>query len=194
MKNNRVIIYIDSSNLYKGNQLAYGNGKVNHKEFCKFLANGRPLMKIKYFCVDPPEPYKGNYDFTTSLGRSKYINDYKSYLSQISFLKHLSQWKKIELIKGRLQKSNRTGLYQEKGVDVALAIHMIADAISKNHDISIVVTGDADLVMPIEILQNSFDINVEGAAFSPCYHIKQACGTDNFTFLNGGLLKQFLKK
>ena len=78
----RVIIYIDSSNLY-----------------------GRPLVEVKYFCVRPPEPNRSMYDLSTRTGRVKYAKANQSYLGQLSFLQQLDQWKKIQLIYGRLQRT-----------------------------------------------------------------------------------------
>lgn len=193
-KKNRVIIYIDSSNLYKGAQNYYGNGKLLHRKLCEKLANGRQILKVKYFCVDPPEPLKGNYNLKTRKGVDEYHSANLKYVKQLKFLEILDQWKKIELIRGRLQRSALSGKMNEKGVDVALAIHLIADALSGIHDVSILITGDADLVMPVRIIKNQFNIEVEGAAFQPCYHIMQAIGRENFKYFNGDFsLEPFLK-
>lgn len=186
----RVKIYIDSSNLYLGARKACGCGKVEIGRFCRHLAAGRPLVGVKYFCVDPPEPSRSRSNTNTKEGRKQFGAATDAYLKQIGFLEQLNQWKKIELIKGRLQRT-KTGELKEKGVDVLMAIHIVTDAIAPNFETSIVVTGDADLVVAINIAKN-FDKRVEGAAFQPCYHVAQAC--NKFFELNEETIAPFIRK
>lgn len=183
-----MIIYIDASNLYMGSKENCGEGRVHISKFARFLAKGRPLIKVKYFCVEPPEPTRSTFNLNTVLGRQKYVRAAEAYTKGMSFLKQLSQWKKIELIYGRLQKT-KDGMLQEKGIDVALALHLVVDAANKSHEVSIVVSGDADLVMPIKVAVN-WGKKVEGAAYQPCYHIAQSCSA--FTILSNEIMEPFL--
>ena len=187
----RVQIYIDSSKLYKGAKSNCGNGKVELSKFCKFLADGRPLVKVKYYCVKPPEPTRSHFDVSTSLGLRKYQGAIISYKKQLSWLKQLTQWKKIEMIYGRLQRI-RPGELKEKGVDVALALDLVIDSASKNYETAIVVSGDADLVLAIKTAID-WGKKVEGCAFQPCYHISQVCRPFKFTELTCELIQPFIR-
>ena len=126
---------------------------------------------------------------TTAKGRTEYLKAAEAYTKQLSWLQQLKQWKKIELIYGRLQRT-KDGRLQEKGVDVALAIHLVVDSAGQDFDTAIVVSGDADLVMPDRIAKQ-WGKRAEGAAFPPCHNISQAC--DDFIFLNPKIIKPYLK-
>lgn len=187
----RVKIYIDSSNLYLGARDACGNGKIKISHFCRYLADGRPLIQVKYFCVDPPEPNRSRFNVMTREGLNKYRQAAISYTKQLTWLTQLTQWKKIEIIKGRLQRT-KSGHLREKGVDVALALHLVIDSAHNDFDTAIVVSGDADLVIPIKTAIN-WGKKVEAAAFQPCYHIKDVCKKFKFTTLNKSVITPFLK-
>lgn len=186
----RVQIYIDANNLYMGAKENCGNGKVQINRFARFLADGRPLVKVKYFCVEPPEPNRSRFNIETQKGRQEYRKAAISYTKQLSWLQQLKQWKKIELIYGRLQRT-KDGKLKEKGVDVALALHLVVDAAKHDFETAIVVSGDADLVMPIETAI-SWGKKVEGAAFQPCYHVAQVCSAFKFTTLTPQIVAPFL--
>jgi hypothetical protein len=91
----RVIIYIDASNLYKGAEENCGSGKIKLSQFVRFLAKGRPLVSVKYFCVEPPEPNKNYLDIRKTKGRAEYQKAKESYIKGALYLKQLNQWKKI---------------------------------------------------------------------------------------------------
>jgi uncharacterized LabA/DUF88 family protein len=184
----RVIIYIDASNLYLRSKEVCGDGRINLKKFVRFLANDRPLLKIKYFCVEPPEPNRSKFCLSTSEGRAKYLRATEAYAKTISWYTLMKDWKLIELIHGRLQRTG-DGRLQEKGVDVALALNLVVDSALPDHETSIVVSGDADLVMAVNIAKQ-WGKRVEGAAFEPCYHIAQSC--DSFIILNERNMYDFL--
>lgn len=186
----RVRIYIDGSNLYRGAREACGNGKIQLSAFCRFLADKRPLQVVKYFCVDPPEPSSSRFNITTKEGLERYRAAAEAYTRQISWLTQLAQWGKIEIIKGRLQRT-KDGDLREKGVDVALALHLVIDAAQRNFETSIVVSGDSDLILPIQTAI-SWGKRVEAAAFQPCYHIAATCESYRFTPLNKETIKRFL--
>lgn len=191
MAKDRAIIYIDSSNLYLRAKGVCGTGKVKLREFSDFLAGpNRIVHKIKYFCVAPPEPNRSDYNVESQSGLQRYSESAQKYVAQKRWLRSLARWNQFELIYGKLirNRGGRIG-YSEKGVDVALAIHMVADVINPQHQVSIIVTGDSDLVSAVYVVKGA-RLRVEGAAFQPCFDISQAC--DSFTFLDSQNMAPFL--
>jgi len=188
----RVRIYIDGSNLYKSAREATGSGKVRINSMCRYLAAGRPLVQVKYFCVDPPEPNRSRFNIKAKEGLDKYREAAILYTKQHAWLNQLAQWKKIEIIRGRLQRTKK-GELKEKGVDVALAVHLIVDAANNDFETAIVISGDSDFVFPIQTVIH-WGKKVEAAAFQPCYHIAQTCEKFKFTEWNYKTISPFLKK
>ncbi len=188
----RVKIYIDSSNLYLGAKDVCGCGKVDIGKFSRHLADGRPLLQVKYFCVDPPEPNISHFNIQTREGKDKYAAAALSYTKQLSWLNHLQHWKRIKVVKGRLQRNQKSGKLTEKGVDVALALHLVIDSAMKEFETAIVVSGDADLALAIETAI-SWGMKVEAAAFQPCWHVAELCKRFKFTELNKNSISPFIK-
>lgn len=186
----RVRIYIDASNLYKGCRAVCGEGRVNLGKFSRFLADGRPLERVKYFCAPPPEPIPSRFNVRTTKGQEEYRAAADSYTRQIGFLQQLQQWRRIQIIWGRLQRT-RDDVLKEKGVDVALAVHLVVDSAGVEFETAIVVSGDSDLVLPMTVARD-WGKRVEGAAFQPCFHVKQTCASFRFTELTKDIMQPFL--
>ncbi len=72
---------------------------------------------------------------------------------------------------------------KEKGVDIALATHLLAMGFKNAYDVAIVVSGDKDYVEAIEEVR-SLGKRVEGAAFRASAAPEIRRSVDQFTFLD----------
>jgi len=180
----RVIVFIDGSNLYHGLKGALGHARIDFGRFADELCSpSRRLLHIYYYNVplrqaDDPIGYAGQQRFFSSLRK----------------VPHLT----IEL--GRLVDRERnekcphcakayTVAYQaEKGVDVKLAVDMLAMAFDNQYDTAILVSNDGDFAPAVAEVRRLHKA-VQNADFVPRLpsHLSKSC---NSTIL---LDEKFLK-
>lgn len=162
---NRAIVFIDGSNLYHDLINNFGKANLGFLAFANFLSRNNKLVKVYYYSApinqrDNPEGYRRQQQFFSSL----------------------SKIQRFEVKLGRLEKRS-SGPPVEKGVDVTLAVDMVALAYSNVFDIAILVSGDADFVPAIRAVQD-FGKKVTNVCFpkTKCFHLNQIC---NETILIG---------
>ena len=147
-KKSRVITYIDGFNLYFG--LREKNWRkylwLDLWEFSQaLLLRQQVLHHVKYF---------------TSRVRSNIGKQER----QSAFLDALTTLKNVTIYWGRFQpdekRCQKCGHYayhpQEKKTDVNIATQLICDAFHDRFDTAIIISGDADLVPPIEAVKELF--------------------------------------
>jgi uncharacterized LabA/DUF88 family protein len=108
-----------------------------------FLRPGQSLVAVKYFTAD------------IKAGTDKHRRQ-QTYLDALK-----TQCSKLEIIRGRYllkqRQCRRCGdvaqIPEEKKTDVNIASHMIVDAFNDRLDSAILVSGDSDLVPPIEMIR-----------------------------------------
>ncbi|MEE9326989.1 MAG: NYN domain-containing protein [Cocleimonas sp.] len=150
----RVIVYIDGYNLYYGLRQEY-NSKYKWLDLQalaeSFIADNMELSAVKYF---------------TAITKNN--SDTKN--RQAIYLKALEvECDKLKIIKGRFLSKIKTcrscrttyQTYEEKKTDVNIACHIVNDAYQGLCDVIYIVSGDSDLVPPVEILKvNHPDIKI----------------------------------
>lgn len=137
----RAIVYIDGFNFY------YGIRTLNKSEFKwldvqklaeSFCNAGTKLVAVKYFTAK--------------------ISGDKRY-RQIRYLQALTlECPKLEILYGNFlpkrwtcRKCNHyTETFEEKKTDVNIACELLTDAYEENFDVAYLVSGDSDLVTPVE--------------------------------------------
>ncbi|MCA9789649.1 MAG: NYN domain-containing protein, partial [Cyanobacteria bacterium HKST-UBA05] len=153
----RTNVYIDGFNLYYGAQKSFPDCKwLNLLLLCRNLLPGNDIQVIKYFTA-----------------RVKALpSDLDAPKRQDTYFRALSTVPEIEIHEGFFQTKKRmmpvvmpeeqeTPSFQgkrkfkevwdtkEKGSDVNLATHLIADAFMDKFDVGVVISNDSDLVRPI---------------------------------------------
>ncbi|WXT99673.1 MAG: D-alanine--D-alanine ligase [Catillopecten margaritatus gill symbiont] len=135
----RAIVYIDGFNLYNGiRQFGQKYKWLDIESLSQsFVEEGVALEKTKFFTA------KLN-------GNNKAVNNQKTYLSALT--KHC---KNTNIIYGYFSKARKCKFcnhknFVEKQTDVNIACEMIKDAYLDNFDIAYLVSGDSDLLYPIE--------------------------------------------
>ena len=148
MVDNRVMIFIDGENLFYAirdyNKDKDASVKIDYVKLVKVLAGDRYLKRAYFFGSIPPNPTSKQINFHHRL-------QYEGIKTHIIPLKirHFD----FECPNCRIVTSFDTP--REKGVDIALASEMLSLGLQKNYDTSILVSGDYDFHMALEVLQRN---------------------------------------
>jgi len=142
---NRAKVYVDGFNLYFGLR-ARGWKRYYwldiHRLSQRFLRAGQSLVAVDYFTADIPGPPA-------------------KHRRQQTYLDALSHHTPIAIVRGRYLMKERQcrscgavmQIPEEKRTDAAIASRLVADAFLGTVDTCFVVSGDSDLVPPIETVQ-----------------------------------------
>ncbi|MGD0204960.1 MAG: NYN domain-containing protein [Dehalococcoidia bacterium] len=156
----RVMVFIDGSNLYHGLKEALGHARLDFQRFCSQLCgSSRRLVHVHYYNVP-----------------LRQVEDPARYARQQKFFAQLRKIPYFTIHLGRLVDRGReescpkcsekyTVEYQtEKGVDVQIASHMLTFAFDNQYDTAILVSEDGDFAPVVaEVLR--LNKQVENAEF-----------------------------
>lgn len=184
----RVIIFVDGSNLYNNLKNTFGKVQIDFRIFAKKLTtNQRKLVRLYYYNAprdksEGDEKYQKQQRFLDRLKRTDYVEVKLGRLESrpldLSFLDVLDRKK--------YAKKAPQKCWVEKGVDVNLAVDMLTMAIRNTYDTAILVSNDGDFasaVMAVKDLGKHVEIgHIKG---SPAYHLlnvadKEICIDHNF--------------
>lgn len=135
----RVMVFIDGSNLYHSLKHHFKRTDLDLGKFCDKLLDKRRLIRIYYYNArvglkEEPERYREQQKFFNSVMAIPYC----------------------ELRLGRLVYTNwPSGPPYEKGVDILLATDMITHSFKNNYDVAILVAGDNDFVGAIQAVKDN---------------------------------------
>ncbi len=149
----RVSIFIDGNNLYHGLKGSFGKSQIDFKKFIARLIKGRKLIRTYY------------YNATISAEREP-----KRAKEQQKFFSKLNRLEYFDIRLGRLEPRGET--FVEKGVDVAIAVDMLALAVRDTYDTAVLVSSDGDFAKAVGAVQDTGK-HVEIACFRKAYHLKQ---------------------
>ncbi|MCZ6538570.1 MAG: NYN domain-containing protein [Chloroflexi bacterium] len=143
--NERVMVFIDGSNLYHVLTQSSGRHDLQFDKFAFKLANGRDLKRIYYYNI------RQESDTNPNMG-----------VEQQKFLDSLNDTPYVEVRLGIWKQ--RGDIMVEKGVDVMLATDLVIHAYKDHYDTAIVVSGDADFYPALQAVKD-VGKHVEVAAF-----------------------------
>ena len=134
MPDERVVIFVDGSNLYHCLMEEFGRADLDFFRFGQALCEGRRLIRTYYYNAvvrreDGEERYQAQQRFFDSLRKVPYL----------------------DLRLGRLER--RGNAVVEKGIDVRVATDMLWQAHNNVYDTAILVSGDADYVPAVEAVK-----------------------------------------
>ncbi|MDG0867664.1 NYN domain-containing protein [Candidatus Lucifugimonas marina] len=169
-ESDRVMVFIDGSNLYHVLSQQCGRHDLQFDKFAQKLANGRKLQRIYYYNIRQESESNPN----VGVEQSKFLDSlYDTPYVEV----RLGIWKQ------------RGDIMVEKGVDVMLATDVVTNAYNDHYDTAIVVSGDADFY---PALQAAKDVgkHIEVAAFDMNLSAESARVADvvqklNKTFFTG---------
>ena len=144
----RVMVFIDGSNLYHSLKNIFGRTDLDIGKFCNQLLRRRKLIRIYYY--------------NARVGRKEEPERYKH---QQAFFAGVNAIPYSELRLGRLVYNNwPNSPPYEKGVDILLATDMITHSYKNNYDTAVLVAGDNDFVAAIQAVKDNGK-NMEVALF-----------------------------
>ena len=172
----RVIIFIDGSNLYHIVKKLVPEKKPNEfdfEKFVKYLVRGRKLVRVYYYNC-PMDRRKGE----------------EGYIKQQKFFDKIQRLPNFTFILCRMQKNKSTNLYEAKEDDIHLAVDMVKLAYNDAYDSTILVSSDGDFVPAIQAVKEKGK-NVENIGFENkfSYHLQQTC--DRFIKLKKEEVEKF---
>ncbi|WP_457638012.1 LabA-like NYN domain-containing protein [Oceanithermus sp.] len=155
----RVAIFIDGSNLYKGLVSVLGaEYRLNFIKFIEALVAGRKLLRAYYYNAPLP------------------TEDVASRAHQ-SFLNYLKRVPYVSVRLGRLERRGET--FVEKGVDIQIAVDMLRLAYARAYDVAVLVSGDGDFAEVVRVVQD-MGMQVENATFHALSSYRLAQQADRF--------------
>jgi len=168
-KTDRVMIFIDGSNLYYilkdfyGKKLASSDPSVNlnFKRFIEKIGKDRKLIRTYYY--------------NAILDRSF---DKERYMKQQKFFENLRAIPDFEVIMCRMQKNivNGRAEYSVKGDDIHIAVDMVRLAFTNAYDTAILISSDGDFVPAIKAVKE-IGKRVENIGFPNkfSWHLRKTC-------------------
>ena len=146
----RVMVYIDGSNLYHSLRNTLGRIDLDFLAFARKLAGDRRFQRVYY--------YNASVDSTKEPDRHR---------EQRQFFDALNKTDYLELRLGRLVYRNfPTSPPYEKGVDIKIATDMLVHGANGNYDVAVLVSGDTDFCDALQAIKNGGRL-VEVALFEP---------------------------
>ncbi len=169
-ENDRVMVFIDGSNLYHVLSQQCGRHDLQFDKFAQKLANGRQLQRTYYYNI------RQESDSNPNVGAD-----------QQKFLDSLYDTPYVEVRLGIWKQ--RGDIMVEKGVDVMLATDVVTNAYNDHYDTAIVVSGDADFYPALQAVKD-VGKHIEVAAFDMNLSAESARVADvvqkfNKTFFTG---------
>lgn len=147
-RQDRLMIFIDGSNLYHSLKGIFKRTDIDIGKFCQKLLERRRLIRIYYYNAvvgrrEEPERFRDQQAFFNSVAAIPYV----------------------ELRLGRLVYMNwpNTPPY-EKGVDIQLATDLLTHNFKNNYDVAVLVAGDTDYVGALQAVKDNGK-NVEVVLF-----------------------------
>jgi uncharacterized LabA/DUF88 family protein len=160
MKDQKVAIFIDGSNLY--HNLKRFNVKIKFEDIIKKVERKRKVVDIFYYTAL----------LDKSLDEEKY-KEHKRFLDKIEKIPNfnivLCNLRKIILPDGSVD-------FSIKGDDVYLATDLIRGAYENLYDIAVIISGDADFIPAINLVRRNGK-KVINAFFpkSSSYQLRNCC-------------------
>ena len=146
----RVMVYIDGSNLYHSLRNVVGRTDLDFSRFSnKLVGADRDLVRTYYY--NAPLDHK---------------KQPEQYLAQQKFFDALRRVDYFEVRLGRLAyNKNRPDVPPtEKSVDILLATDMLVHAVAGIYDVAVLVSGDTDFVDAVQAVK-ARGLHVEAALF-----------------------------
>jgi uncharacterized LabA/DUF88 family protein len=152
--NERIIFYVDGFNFYYGLKAKKNMDKIWLKSywidvvklFSQFLGKGQILEKVIYFTASPLSSSKSIRQ-GAFLNANKLINGDKFEVVRGKYLKKIIECPNCNYAIIRPE---------EKKTDVNVAIRMIGDCVQDKTDVVVLVSGDSDLLPPVEFIQKNY--------------------------------------
>jgi len=147
-RNDRIMVFIDGSNMYHSLKAHFGRTDIDIGKFCQKLLDKRRLIRIYYY--------------NAKVGQKQ---EAERHRQQQAFFNSVSAIPYCELRLGRLVYQNwPSSPPYEKGIDILLTTDLLTHSFKNNYDVGILVAQDSDYVGAIQAVKDNGK-NVEIALF-----------------------------
>src|SRR5438876_8126103 len=171
----RTNFYIDAFNLYYGSLKGTPYKWLNLEALCQLSFSNDQVHRIRYFTArvkprpnDPQQPVR-QAAYLRALGTLACVSIHYGHYIQKPVMMPYATPPASGPATVRVLKS------EEKGSDVNLATMLLVDAFDSDFEKAVVVSNDSDLVLPVQLVQQKFNLPVVvlfpcGPGRSPSYH------------------------
>ena len=155
----RVMVFIDSGNWYKGATKELEIKKPDIEKFIRNITSGKSLIRSYYYTAIVP------------MEQSQ-----EQHKRQQSWLSRARHYPRFEVRFGKLKPyppGSPKPIWKEKGVDVFLGVDLVQGAYRSTYDIAYLITGDTDLIPAIQAAKDAGKI-IEVFSYNMQYDLQQA--------------------
>jgi len=138
--NNRVAVFIDNGYLSK---VLPDGKKVDFLKFCDKVCEGRERLRTYFYDC---KPYVS--DPPTDEEKVK-VSNYNKFAGKVEALP------RFQMRYGKLRKNKDDGTYEQKRVDILLAVELVRLSWAGQIGYAIIITGDSDFVPAIEAAKDA---------------------------------------
>lgn len=154
-------VYVDGFNLYYGAVRRTPYKWLDIRRLCELLLPKHHIARIKYFTArvsgrpgDPGQPTRQQIYLRALATLPDFDIIYGHFLSNETYLPLAGS---ATTMRPRYVKVLKT---EEKGSDVNLATHLIADGFRKRYQAAVLLTNDSDLLEPVRIVRRELGLVV----------------------------------
>jgi uncharacterized LabA/DUF88 family protein len=161
----RMIFYVDGFNLYYGSLRRTNYRWLDLEALCgQYVKRDAELVAVKYFTAkvedrpDKPGQRAEQWEYLRALRTLPKVETvYGHFLTRTAtrLLEHPPKRRR----KGDIGLRS-VWIQEEKGSDVNLASHLLADGFRARYDLAVVISNDSDLKLPVEIVRKEFNAGV----------------------------------
>ncbi len=166
----KTYLYVDGTNLFAGQHELFGPNK--HLSFSFLIQEIRKLVPVDdiFFYAS----------YMNQKNRKKLTEDRKKLIAaEALFYREVRNTKEVTFYRGH--RSPTSG--KEKGVDVHLSVDIVKDIFLGNCNQIVIMTGDADLIYPLEIVK-MLKIPTSAIFLPNRFSLEMAYKTDKASVLN----------
>ena len=166
----KTFLYIDAFNLYFGAVRGTPYKWLDLQKLAKILLPRNDVVRIKYYTAlvnarpqDPDQPFRQK----AYLRALKTLPNLEIFYGH--FLTHVVKMPLANPVPGLLPLVEVVKT-EEKGSDVNLASHLLLDAFRNRFECAVVMTGDSDLLTPVQIVMEELrkPVGVINPQKNPC--------------------------
>jgi len=182
MPKEKVLIVIDGNNFYNRKKelgvKRHHLTQFNYKKMADWLADGGRIICRNYYI---------------GVVRADRTDEHGQRLrsKQQQLFSHLtSAAQKFNVVRGVLMKSD--GIYHEKGVDVRMAVDIVAGALQDTYDRVVILSSDTDLIPAIDLARKKGKkVTYVGFSHKPAYALQK--NSDLSRLITKSELEQFIE-
>jgi hypothetical protein len=156
----RTNVYFDGFNFYYGCVRGTPHKWLDLGKLCRMVLPEYEIHRIRYFTAlvksldDPDQPQRQQ----AYLRALRTIPNLSIHYGHFTINK---KWRRIVAAPPPpAPQTARVFIHEEKGSDVNLASHLLLNGFERDYEVAVVVSNDADLLLPIELVRTRLELDV----------------------------------